>query len=186
MNPQKILIVYASRYGQTEKVVERIADVLRNEQQVAIRTAGELTGSFSPAPYHAVIVAGSVHFGKHQRSLRDFVRQRGIFLATVPAAFVSVSGAGGAPTEEGQREARGYVDRFLQETGWGPQKVAIFGGAVPYTRYNIFVRWFMKRLAVKRGRDFDTSRDYEYTDWAAVEQFARDFLALLEGGRSSS
>jgi menaquinone-dependent protoporphyrinogen oxidase len=181
--PQKILIVYASRYGQTEKVAASLAGTFRSEQQVSVVPVNELSGRYDPARYSAVIVAGSVHFGKHQRGIRDFVRQHAIILATLPSAFVSVSGAGGAPTEEGRREAREYVERFLRETGWTPRRVAIFGGAVPYSRYGIFVRWFMKRLAVKRGRDFDTGRDYEYTDWAAVEQFAREFLLLLAEGR---
>ncbi len=31
--------------------------------------------------------------------------------------------------------------------------------------------------AVVAGHDTDTSRDYEYTDWEAVDRFAREFAA---------
>jgi menaquinone-dependent protoporphyrinogen oxidase len=183
LTPQKIVIIYASRYGQTAKVAERIASTLRGSHQVLLLPAGESAAFFDPRSCEGVIVAGSVHFGRHQRSIRQWVRQHAIILATLPSAFVSVSGAGGSPVEEGKREARRYVDEFLADAAWSPRKTAIFGGSVPYTRYGFFVRWFMKRLAVKRGRDYDTTRDYEYTDWDAVEQFARDFLQMIEEGR---
>ena len=37
----------------------------------------------------------------------------------------------------------------------------------------------MKRIAKKEGADTDTSRDYEYTDWDAVAEFAKDFSHIL-------
>jgi menaquinone-dependent protoporphyrinogen oxidase len=33
----------------------------------------------------------------------------------------------------------------------------------------------MKRIVSKAGGDTDTSRDYEYTDWTDVGEFAREF-----------
>ena len=35
----------------------------------------------------------------------------------------------------------------------------------------------MRRIARKAGGDTDWSHDYEYTDWARVEDFARAFSA---------
>jgi len=40
----------------------------------------------------------------------------------------------------------------------------------------------MKRIARKSGGDTDTSRDYEYTDWAAVDDFAQRFVTDLVVG----
>jgi menaquinone-dependent protoporphyrinogen IX oxidase len=37
-------------------------------------------------------------------------------------------------------------------------------------------RWIMKRIAQKAGGGTDTSKDYEYTDWQALDKFARDFI----------
>lgn len=36
----------------------------------------------------------------------------------------------------------------------------------------------MKRIVAKMGGDTDAHRDYEYTDWAAVERFAEEVLDL--------
>ena len=49
-------------------------------------------------------------------------------------------------------------------------------GALPYTRYNFLVRFVMRRISKAEGGDTDTSRDYEYTDWAAVDRFAVEFV----------
>ncbi|HEY1905234.1 MAG TPA: hypothetical protein VGG91_04290 [Myxococcaceae bacterium] len=34
----------------------------------------------------------------------------------------------------------------------------------------------MRRIASREGGDTDTSRDYEYTDWAAVDRCAVEFV----------
>lgn len=37
----------------------------------------------------------------------------------------------------------------------------------------------MKKISASAGGDVDTSRDYEYTDWERLEEFASQFLARL-------
>ena len=73
------------------------------------------------------------------------------------------------------------IERLVAETGWRPHRVELVAGALPYTRYNFLVRFVMRRIARKEGGDTDTSRDYEYTDWSAVERFALEFLQEVEG-----
>ena len=52
-----------------------------------------------------------------------------------------------------------------------------------YTQYGWFKRRVMRAIVKREGGDTDMSHDYEYTDWNAVDQFARDVDALA---RSSS
>jgi menaquinone-dependent protoporphyrinogen oxidase len=40
----------------------------------------------------------------------------------------------------------------------------------------------MRRIAAAEGGETDTSRDYEYTDWAAVERFALEMAAVVGEG----
>jgi menaquinone-dependent protoporphyrinogen oxidase len=54
-------------------------------------------------------------------------------------------------------------------------------GALPYTRYNFLVRFLMKRIARKAGGPTDTSRDYDFTDWAALDRFAAAFADTAVG-----
>ena len=41
----------------------------------------------------------------------------------------------------------------------------------------------MRSIARKEGGDTDLTRDYEYTDWAAVDQFAHDMGTLVRSTR---
>jgi menaquinone-dependent protoporphyrinogen oxidase len=56
----------------------------------------------------------------------------------------------------------------------------MIAGALKYSRYPLPLRWLMKRIAAKAGGDTDTSRDYEYTDWAQVEAYARRLADACE------
>jgi menaquinone-dependent protoporphyrinogen oxidase len=38
----------------------------------------------------------------------------------------------------------------------------------------------MKTITRRRGGPTDTSQDYEYTDWDAVDRFAEDLAEALE------
>ena len=73
-----------------------------------------------------------------------------------------------------------YVDRFLTATGWWhPTATRSFSGAVTYTRYNPLLRWWMQRISRHKGLPTDTSRDWDLTEWGAVERFARELAVLL-------
>jgi menaquinone-dependent protoporphyrinogen oxidase len=72
-------------------------------------------------------------------------------------------------------ELDAIVHRFLDPIGWQPTIIKPVAGALLYTKYNIFMRWIMKRIARKAGGDTDTSRDYDYTDWNDLRMFADEF-----------
>jgi menaquinone-dependent protoporphyrinogen oxidase len=44
-------------------------------------------------------------------------------------------------------------------------------GALTYSKYNFFIKLIMKTMARRAGGPTDTSRDYEFTDWAALDRF---------------
>ena len=68
-------------------------------------------------------------------------------------------------------------DRFVADTGWHPQRLVPVAGALRYSQYNFAVRMLMKRIARESGGSTDTTRDHEYTDWTALEQFVDQFAA---------
>jgi menaquinone-dependent protoporphyrinogen oxidase len=78
-------------------------------------------------------------------------------------------------------EANRYVDQFKQQTGWDPAKVALFSGALRYTRYGFVKRRMMKKIAEEKPGSLatDTSRDYIYTEWDEVERYTEEFLDEL-------
>ena len=175
----KILIAYGTSEGQTAKIADQLAGFFRAEGHHAF-AVDVLREAPAPAGYHAVVVGASVHKGKHQRWVVDYVRRNRPALERLPSAFFSVSLAIADGTEKGRLEAEGYVQTFVKGTGWQPEKVGLFAGALAYTKYNFLLRWVMRRIARSRGsRDLDTRRDYVYTDLDTVRRFAEEFLARV-------
>lgn len=172
----KMLIVYASRYGQTGKIARRIAEVAESVQVKTDIVSIAIAEKIPLANYDFIIIAGSVYFGRHNRRLEEFVRRKLSLISTMEAAFVSVSGS----------KDEALVHDFARRTGWVPEIYAIFGGAEPYTKYGFFTRMIMRSIARKHGRAVDVRQDYEFTDWDAVDRFARDFIGYASAKQRSA
>lgn len=177
----RTLVVFATRDGHTRKVAKRIAEMLADRGLPVVLSDVDRLSEGVPADGLAgMVVAAPVRFGRHPRKIRRFVARHREEIGRVPTAFVSVSGSAIGDDDAHSDEARGYVERFLGETGWSPDRTATVGGAIAYTRYNPVLRRVMRSIAEREGRSTDTSRDHEYTDWAEVEEFARTFADLVE------
>ena len=175
----KVLVVYGTTEGQTKKIADALADALASRGALAdVRAAGDQPPA--PGGYAGVVVAASVHAGQYQRPVRRWVRAHRDTLDAMPAAFVSVCLGVLQHDEKTRRDLERILDGFVAETGWRPSLVTHVAGALPYTRYGWLKRVIMKRIVGKAGGDTDTSRDYEYTNWADVRRFADDFCQGLE------
>ncbi|WP_254764942.1 flavodoxin domain-containing protein [Natrinema marinum] len=176
-----ILVPYGTGEGQTARVADRIASALtdRGHDATTIDT-DDLPSDLSVDDFDAVCIGASIHMGKHQSSVREFVDDNRDALAARPTAFFQLSMSSAVDDEERRAEAAGYVDEFLEETDFHPDRIGLFGGALRYSKYGFVKRLLMKRIARDATGDTDTSRDYEYTDWHEVEAFAADFAAFLE------
>jgi menaquinone-dependent protoporphyrinogen oxidase len=170
----RILVLFGTSEGQTAKIAGAIGAAMRKEgAAVDVIEAG--TVPVRPEDYAGVVVAASVHAGGYQRSVRRWVRRHAWTLAARPTAFVSVCLGVLQPEAKVQAEVAAIAARFCTATGWEPDVTKIVAGALPYTRYNWVKRRIMKHIVAKAGGDTDTSRDYEYTDWADVRAFAERF-----------
>lgn len=173
-----IYIPYGTTEGQTAKIAEFIADVVHAHGHKAQAADIKQAGNDIPDWFDAVIVGASVHMGKHEDYVADFVQKNKATLDSLPCALFSVSMAAHGDTEN----AEGYVGKFEEETGWRPAQVGLFSGALLYTQYGFIKRLVMKKIASDKGSlDTDTSRDYVYTEWDGVKRFAEDFLERLDG-----
>ncbi len=186
MSPRRILIVYASHYGQTARIAQSIADRLRADGATVLLTnVGDFPRQIAPESFDGVIVGASINFGKHQRSVRRFVRANRDELQRIPSAFYSVSGAECSPDEAPRAMAKQYIANFVRETGWQPALTESVAGAMAYTKYSPLMRWMIKRISRKEGGPADTTRDYEYTDWEQVRRFEDRFGEALRTPEAS-
>lgn len=176
----RIYLPYGSIEGQTAQIAEYMAEHIRARGHEAETADLKHSGDTFAGGYDGVIVAASVHMGKHEGFVADFVRKHRGDLERLPSALISVSLAAHGDEDD----AEGYVARFEEETGWHPAHVGMFSGALLYTRYNFLKRHMMKKIARDKGSaDLDTTRDYVYTEWDGVQRFVEDFLAGLPATR---
>ena len=70
------------------------------------------------------------------------------------------------------------ISKILIEKGQ-PKLRAVFAGGLAYSKYNLLVKWWMRRISKKSGGDTDTTHDCEYTDWNADGGFAKKFSKKL-------
>ncbi len=176
----RILVLYGSTHGHTAKIAEFVGETLRRLGHEAEVVCGAgLAAGFDPSAFDAAIVGGSLHLGRHQACVRDFVIAHRAWLDTVPTAFFSVSltAVGTKPKEKAAAQA--CIARFLDVTGWRPGQTTVVAGALPYSRYGFLTRLAMRFQMARAGGPTDMSQDYEFTDWAAVERFVRDFAVGL-------
>lgn len=175
----KVLIVYGTTEGQTAKIAQHIGDAGRRlGHDVSLRLAADI-GDEDLRAFDAVIVGGSLHEGRYQRSVRSFIDRHMGSLASRPSAFFAVSLAAASHDPNERADARRIATEFAARAGWAPKQVASFAGALKYTQYSWLKRALMKYISAKEDRDVDTSRDFEYTDWDEVTRFAEGFYREL-------
>jgi menaquinone-dependent protoporphyrinogen oxidase len=175
----RILVVYGTTDGHTASIARRLGEALTRHGVLADVVQARETG-LRPAGYDGVIVAASVHGGVYQPVVRRWVRRHAAVLDDMPTAFVSVS-LGLLQAEPAVRNAvEDIVSRFLRETGWRPTLTQSVAGAVLFTKYGWLKRRLMRRIVAKAGGPTDTTRDHVFTDWEALDRFARSFAHEVE------
>ncbi len=173
----KVLIAYGTTEGQTAHIAEELKKRL-GVLGVDAETVDLQRGAPIVAAYDRVVVAASIHVGKYQKEVSKFVTQNSGLLNEVPSWFVGVSLAeAGGDRPGGHEAAQALIDGFVADHGWRPRATLSLAGALKYREYNFLKRMIMKRIAGSQGGETDTSRDWEYTDWAAVDRLANEVAA---------
>jgi menaquinone-dependent protoporphyrinogen oxidase len=169
-----VLILYASKHGHTAKIAERIAATMRADGVGVDLQSADMADDLSPANYAAVVVGASIHAGHHQREIVDWAKKHQAALAEKPTAFFSVCLAIADDTDEARASAAKYIADFEDETGWTAGTSTTFAGALQYLEYDFMTRTLIRLMMRRQGHPTDTSRDFDYTDWDAVERFAHE------------
>jgi menaquinone-dependent protoporphyrinogen oxidase len=180
-----ILVLFSTTEGHTRKLAQFVAARLRlcgHRVQLHDAIHVDLPDA---ARFDAVLLLASVHLGRYQRSFVEFVRKNHDALNLMPNAFISVSlsAAGDNPSDlAGIREC---VDRLERETLWHPTAVHHAGGAMRFSAYGFFTKLAIRYIARRRGKSVKTSKDYDLTDYAALETFIDRFVARALASRQT-
>jgi menaquinone-dependent protoporphyrinogen oxidase len=157
----QVLVVYASKYGATAEIAEKIAQVLRQ--------AGLHTDVFPAdrvrdlSPYRAVVLGSAVYIGKWRTEAERFLQDHEKALAERQVWLFSSGPTGeGDPVELAQgwrfpAALQPIADRIR------PRDIAFFHGSANEKKLNFLEKWILKNVKAPLG-DF---RDWEsITAWA--------------------
>jgi menaquinone-dependent protoporphyrinogen oxidase len=181
-------IIYATKEGHALKVAQHVGVALQARMlDVEVHDVKDPGADELLIRSDAVVLIGSVHLGKHEPGLVAFVKAHRKELDGMPAAFLSVCGAEAGAEQGATPEMRAksaaqvgeQLEAFMHATGWHPRHVRPVAGAIVFTHYNPLVRWVMKQVAKGQGLPTDTTRDYDFTDWVALDAFCRSLADEL-------
>ncbi len=181
----RVLICYATTEGQTRKVAEFVADLLKEAGHEPALFDATVADEVEPGRFEAAILTGSVHIGRYQSALVHRIHQWRDALNAMPSAFISVSMAAASDDPHARAEVDELCQKMLQAAGWTPTMTLHAAGAIRFSQYDFFKRLAMRLIARQMGRDDDPHVDHEYTDWDSVRRFVESFLASLRGSRAS-
>ncbi len=150
-----ILVAYATRYGSTQEVAEKIAATLRESGLTVdvqpVKQVRTLDG------YRAVVVGAPLYMFDWLKEARDFLSRQRAVLEEMPVAVFALG-----PTEDKEKdwtETRAQLDKVLSKFPWlTPVAVELFGGKFDPAKltfpYNLVPG--LKRMPVNDIRDWDT------------------------------
>lgn len=176
-------IYFFSKYGQTKKIALRLATELEHRGLAPILFDGALRARRERLQdCDSYLFCGAIYGGRYDKRLVSLLTRNRDILANRTCGVVSVSlSANGSDKQKA--EAAGVAERFFTKLAWEPSYVAHIAGALNYTKYNPLIRWVMRRISEKSGGPVDTSREYEFTNWSELANFAVDFSTEASDSR---
>jgi menaquinone-dependent protoporphyrinogen oxidase len=166
-----VLVAYASKYGATAEIAERIGQTLREADLPAeVRPVKDVTDL---APYRAVVLGSAIYVGRWRKEASEFLQAHEPTLARMPVWLFSSGPTGeGDPVQllQGWRfpsQLQPLADRIQ------PRDIAVFHGVVDPQKLNFIERWMLNNVNSPIG---------DFRDWEAVRAWAVGIADLLGEG----
>lgn len=171
-----VLLLYSSREGQTRRICECMAEVIREEGgEARILSLADPDLVQAAADSERLIVGASIHYGRLPSELYHFIAENRALIESRANAFFCVNLTARKPGKD-TPEGSAYMRKFLKKSPWRPMRLAVFAGALYYTRYAWYDRMMIRLIMWITGGPTDPRRDVEFTDWDQVRRVARAWL----------
>jgi len=171
----RVLVAYASKYGSTRGIAERIAQTLNESghQATAVRVseAGLLDG------YGAYVIGSAVYMFSWLKEAADFIRKNTALLSNRPVWLFS-SGPIGTETKDAQgrdvRETAVPKEIADFEVAIQPRGHHVFFGAFDHTKLS-----FTHRLVYAFPASKKLFTEGDFRDWDEIDAWAATIAASL-------
>lgn len=167
-----VLVAYASKYGSTAEVAERVAEALSAKGIVAqAKPASEVR---ELSEYSAVVLGTAMFFFRLHSDAKRFLSRNKAALRGVPVAVFALGPFHDTPEEIA--DARRPLDAFLVKNPWlEPVAVTVFGGRLDPERLR-----FPDNVPMMRALPASDARD-----WEKIAAWADALVPLLGAGTAA-
>jgi menaquinone-dependent protoporphyrinogen oxidase len=171
----KVLVAYATKYGATAEIAEKIGQVLDQAGLSTDVKPVKLVRDLSP--YQAVVLGSAVYIAQWRKEAVKFMQANEKRLAEMPVWLFSSGPAGkGDPVEllQGWRLPKAVqpiVDRIE------PRGITVFHGYVNVDKMNFLERTMIKNVGSPTG---------DFRDWEAITSWANAIASELKSAAAAS
>ena len=165
----RVLVAYATKYGATAEIAEKIGAVLREAglgvDVLPVARVGDLS------PYRAVVLGSAVYIFRWRKEAVAFLKANEKALAERPVWLFSSGPTGTGDAVEltqGRRlpdELKPIAERIK------PRDIAVFHGLANAQRLNFLEKFMLKNVKVPLG---------DFRDWASITAWAASIAAALK------
>ena len=174
-----VLVVYDSRSGHTARIARRIWETIKAEGHEAdLMNVVEADREGVDWNKYDTIVAGApVLYGKFRHDFLSFVNKWKSVLDAKANSFFNVSVVARTPAKA-TPEGNVYCRNFLENNPWHPKDVKCFAGKVDYPNWSWIDTKLIQMIMKMTKGPTEATAVIDYTDWDAVEEYARHCLTL--------
>ena len=171
---KKALIIYSTIDGQTKNICTKLREYSKKKNSIDLFSINE-TEKIDLLSYEKIVLGASIRYGKHNQKVFDFVKNYKDILDKKETAFFTVNVVA-RKKEKNTPETNPYMKKFLELSGWKPDKLGVFAGKIDYPTYGFFDKQIIRLIMFITKGPTDTSQTYEFTDWEKVREFSQQFF----------
>jgi menaquinone-dependent protoporphyrinogen oxidase len=178
MMTKRVLIAYGTRFGSTEEISNKFAEIMRNRGlETTVVNVKKDQWPFLDQ-YDAVLIGSGIKMGRWTKEARNFLRKNleDLRIKSFFAVFVS-SGEAGDP-EKYQEAKEKYVQTIISDLGLNLNEVMheAFGGVFDLTKSSK-LGWLDKKFANMAAKEDSSLTENEYNDlrdWDQINSFGNE------------
>ncbi len=174
-----VLVVYDSRSGHTARIARRIWETIIAEGHQAdmMHVLEADREGVDWNKYDLVICGAPVLYGVFRKQFLAFVYRWKAVLDAKPNSFFNVTVIARNPAKA-TPEGNVYCRKFLENNPWHPKDVKCFAGKVDYPNWSWIDAKLIQMIMKMTKGPTEMTAVIDYTDWEAVEDYARHCLTL--------
>lgn len=174
LKDKRILIIYASRYGSTAEIAEKIGNYIAEEgPEVEVLSYMEITDLHQ---YDAIIVGSPIRYEGWMPAAKAFVLDNLEYLNKIPVAYFFSCLALAIRTEGTERKAAQYAEKLrVLSPQVKPIDIGRFSGVLEFSKMSLPLRIIFRIFGMIIGL-----KEGDYRDWDEIRRWSKNISSKLD------